>query len=153
MSDASAIQQKLNAYLRGSGAKRTRQRERILEVLLGMAGHPTIEELVGQVRVSYPRVGKATVYRTVLLFEEAGILQRHRLAGPQVRLELVSPAAEHHDHLVCLRCGCVVEFSDAVIERRQAELAQRHGFCISSHSHVIRGLCSSCHQGARSSSS
>jgi Fur family ferric uptake transcriptional regulator len=145
MSREQTIQQMLQRHLNAQGLKRTRRREQILEVLLSLPGHVTMEQLVGQVARVHPRIGQATVYRTVKLFEEAGILDRHRLQGAQPHFELVTPRADHHDHLLCVRCGRIFEFRDPVIEARQEALAAQHGLRILSHSHVIRGECARCH--------
>jgi Fur family transcriptional regulator, ferric uptake regulator len=139
-----AIRQQLEAHLAARGLKRTRQRAQILELLLGETEHLTMETLVGRVHRVHPRIGQATVYRAVRLFEDAGILARHKLAGSHDHLELQAPQAEHHDHLVCMACGRIVEFADPVIEAHQEALAAAHGYRLEGHSHVIRGTCPAC---------
>ncbi len=141
MSRTDTIQRQLQRHLNARGLKRTRQRERILTALLELPGHVTMEQLARHVALERPGIGQATVYRTVKLFEDAGILERHALQGAQVHYELVTPQGEHHDHLVCVTCGRIFEFSDPVIEARQEALAAQHGLRILSHSHVIRGEC------------
>jgi Fur family ferric uptake transcriptional regulator len=141
MSRADAIQQLLQRHLNVRGLKRTRQRERILEALLELPGHVTMDQLARRVASRHPGIGQATVYRSVKLFEEAGILERHSLQGGQPHYELVTPRDEHHDHLLCITCGRIFEFRDPVIEARQEALASQHGLRILSHSHVIRGEC------------
>ncbi len=141
MNPADAIQLQLQRHLAARGLKRTRQRERILRALLDLPGHVTMEQLARHVGQAHPGIGQATVYRAVKLFEDAGILVRHALQGAQVHYELVAPQAEHHDHLVCITCGRIFEFSDPVIEARQEALAAQHGLRMVSHSHVIRGEC------------
>ncbi len=144
MSHDQAIRDALTAHLRRQGLKRTRQRERILEVLLAAPEHLTMEQIVDRVRVAHPSFGQATVYRAVKLFEQAGILYRHTLSGALPHYELVAPRAEHHDHLVCTSCGRIVEFADPLIEERQIALAREYGFELMSHVHVIRGICEDC---------
>jgi Fur family ferric uptake transcriptional regulator len=122
MSPSDTIDSTLEAHLRARGLKRTQQREHILAALRDLGGHVTMD-------------------RTVKLFVEAGILARHALKGALVHYELVAPRAEHHDHLVCVTCGRIFEFTDPIIEARQEALAARHGMRVLSHSHVIRGEC------------
>lgn len=141
MSPDAPLEHTLRSHLQDRGLKRTRQRELIFAVLRRSEGHVTIEQLVDLVRHQHAGIGQATVYRTVRLFEEAGILVRHSLGGAKVHYELVGPEAEHHDHLVCTTCGRIFEFTDTVIEARQEALAAAHGMRLVSHSHVIRGEC------------
>jgi Fur family ferric uptake transcriptional regulator len=87
-------------------------------------------------------VGLATVYRVLTQFEGAGLVTRHHFEGGQSVFEL--NRGSHHDHLVCVRCGKVVEFVEATIEARQEAIARRHGFSIEDHSLVIYGVCPQC---------
>ncbi len=141
MSPSDTIDSTLEAHLRARGLKRTQQREHILAALRDLGGHVTMEQLVRHLAERRPGIGQATIYRTVKLFVEAGILARHALKGALVHYELVAPRAEHHDHLVCVTCGRIFEFTDPIIEARQEALAARHGMRVLSHSHVIRGEC------------
>ena len=87
-------------------------------------------------------VGLATVYRVLTQFEAAGIVTRHNFDGGHSVFELES--GEHHDHLVCISCGQVVEFHDEIIEQRQEELAKKMGFSLTDHSLNLYGKCSDC---------
>jgi len=141
MNRPSSIQRTLRSYLSAQGLKRTRQRELILSTLVELQAHVTMEQLAGRVRERHPKIGQATVYRAVKLFEDAGILMRHSLRGAQVHYELTAPDAAHHDHIVCVTCGRIFEFVDPEIEARQEALARRFGMRALSHVHVIRGEC------------
>lgn len=84
-------------------------------------------------------IGLATVYRSLMQFAESGILSKHNFDAGKAVFELT--ATHHHDHLICLRCGKIVEFIDASIEARQEEIAMQHGFLIEDHAMTIYGVC------------
>jgi Fur family ferric uptake transcriptional regulator len=131
----------LARYLEGHGLKHTRQREAVLEVFLEATGHITSEELFEQVRKRYPNIGHTTVYRTMKLLCEAGLaLERHFDDGV-TRYEI--PHA-HHDHLICTRCGQIVEFECRMIESAQDEIAERYGWTLLRHRHELYGHCPRC---------
>ena len=144
MTHERAIRDALEAHLAGRGLKRTHQREQILEALLHADTHLTMEQITTRVRDAHPRIGQATIYRAIKLFQETGILHRHALRGALPHYELVAPRGAHHDHLVCTGCGRIVEFADPIIEARQEALAKKHGFRLESHVHVLRGVCAAC---------
>lgn len=87
-------------------------------------------------------VGLATVYRVLTQFETAGIVERHNFEGGHSVFELNN--GQHHDHLVCVKCGLVEEFVDTVIEQRQKDIAENARFKITDHSLNIYGLCDAC---------
>ena len=89
-------------------------------------------------RARQSSIGYATVYRTMKLMAESGLAVEHKFAEGYLRYE---PAGEHHDHLICIRCGKIVEYEDDEIERLQDELAARHGFKVVGHRHEIYGDC------------
>ena len=93
-------------------------------------------------------VHRATLYRTLPLLEEAGIIRRVREKLDHWHYEHVV-GHQHHDHLLCARCGKVIEVASAAIEREQKRLCRRHGFEERSHSFIVRGLCARCRAGAR----
>ena len=122
--------------LRKVGLKVTQPRKRILE-LLEEAGnkHVTADDIYRVLMRAGDDVGLATVYRVLNQFEAAGLVVKHNFEGGQAYYELDS--GDHHDHMVCVETGKVVEFSNEEIERLQAEIAARHGFDIVDHSLVI----------------
>ena len=122
--------------LRKVGLKVTVPRKRILE-LLEEAGnkHVTADDIYRVLMQAGEDVGLATVYRVLNQFEAAGLVVKHNFEGGQAFYELDS--GDHHDHMVCVETGRVIEFSNTEIERLQAEIAAEHGFDIVDHSLVI----------------
>ena len=109
----------------------TGQRRTIARVLSESADHPDVEMLYQRAVVADPHISIATVYRTVKLFEEAGITQRHDFGDGRARYEEASD--EHHDHLIDVKTGKVIEFSNEAIERLQKEIAQKLGYRLVDH--------------------
>lgn len=125
------------------GLKSTKQRDIILDCFLSCHQHLTTEELYLNLKKIHPNIGFATVYRTLKLFAESGIAREIQFGDGQTRYEHMH-AGEHHDHLVCTRCGAIVEFENETIENLQCEIAARHGFKILSHKLELYGLCVTC---------
>ena len=134
----------LARYLEEHNLKHTKQRDVILEAFLSAGGHVTSEELYQRVRLEHPNIGYTTVYRTMKLLADAGLAQERHFDDGVTRYETEE---EHHDHLVCLRCGKIIEFECEEIETAQAEVATQHGFRILRHRHELYGHCSSCAAG------
>ncbi|PLY03730.1 MAG: transcriptional repressor [Desulfuromonas sp.] len=130
-------------YLRQQGLKNTSQRMVILEVFLNSNLHYSTEELYLKLRKSHPRIGYATVHRTLKLLAECGLASELNFGDGQTRYEPCR-GGQHHDHLVCTRCGKIIEFVEPRIEKLQEEVAERYGFKIMSHRHELYGLCSDC---------
>ncbi len=129
--------------LKKAGLKVTLPRMKILELLeSGQLRHQTAEDIYKTLLDQGEEIGLATVYRVLTQFEGAGLVTRHHFEGGQAVFELNE--GEHHDHLVCVSCGKVVEFVDEVIERHQQQIAQENGFEITEHSLIIYGRCSKC---------
>ncbi len=129
------------SYLSKQGLKFTRQRRAIAEVFFIAHGHMSLSEILVLAQQAEPSIGFATVYRTMKLLADGGFAEAHRFAeGGEVRYE---PAVEggHHDHLICIQCGRIIEYEDEEIERRQAAIAERLGFEVASHRHEIYGRC------------
>ena len=106
----------LARYLEEHNLKQTKQRDAILDVFLGATGHVTSEEIFNQVRSLHPNIGYTTVYRTMKLLCDAGLASERHFDDAITRYEI---AHEHHDHLVCMRCGKIIEFECAMIESTQ----------------------------------
>ena len=113
------------------GLRMTDQRRVIARVLSLAADHPDVEELHRRAHAVDPHISIATVYRTVRLFEEAGILTRHEFRQGRSRYEEASDA--HHDHLIDMKSGAVIEFVDDEIEALQAAIAKRLGYRLIDH--------------------
>ena len=130
-------------FIAEKGLKSTRQRDIILEAFLSTNRHLSIEELYLHLRGAHPTIGYVTVYRTLKLFAESGIAREFQFGDGQTRYEHVAEG-EHHDHLVCVLCGAISEFSNAAVEAIQEEIAASHGFIIRYHKMELYGLCSAC---------
>jgi Fur family ferric uptake transcriptional regulator len=116
---------------REQGLRQTGPRRIIMQVLSRVTDHPDVVELHRRVTAIDPTIAIATVYRTVNLLKEKGILERHTFADGRSRYE--TTGGEHHDHLIDIETGDVIEFTSPEIERLQEEIARRHGFRIVSH--------------------
>jgi Fur family ferric uptake transcriptional regulator len=138
-------QRALARYLEEHSLKHTKQREAILEVFLEAKGHITSEDLYQDVRARHPQIGYTTVYRTMKLLCEAGLAHEHNFDGT-ARFEI---AQEHHDHLVCTRCGKIIEFECEMIESAQTQIAASYGFRVLRHRHELYGHCADCQKGPR----
>jgi Fur family transcriptional regulator, ferric uptake regulator len=130
-------------FIAEKGLKSTRQRDLILEAFLVSDRHLSIEELYLHLRGANPTLGYVTVYRTLKLFAASGIAREFQFGDGQTRYEHVSQG-EHHDHLVCVRCGAIAEFSNDAIEAIQEEVAASHHFVIRHHKLELYGLCAAC---------
>ncbi len=129
--------------LKRAGLKATLPRLRILEILEGSPDrHVSAEDLYRALLAAGESIGLATIYRVLTQFEQAGLVIRHNFDSGSAVFELA--ASEHHDHLVCVRCGRVVEFVDETIEERQRMIAARNGFTMTDHSLIIYGMCPDC---------
>jgi Fur family ferric uptake transcriptional regulator len=137
------VQERVRAEAKKRGVRWTSQRQVIVEQFLLSGDHVTADELHGRSREVDPAIGAATVYRTLNLLVEVGVAQRVRFGGTSAAFEPVLGRA-HHDHLICLACGTVIEFEDAAIERRQADIAAKHGFALRHHRLELFGICPSC---------
>ncbi len=120
------------------GLKMTEQRRLIARVLSESDDHPDVEELYRRAALIDPRISLATVYRTVRMFEAAHILERHDFRDGRARYEEVPE--EHHDHLVNVKTGEVVEFQNEEIEELQRRIAERLGYRLVDHELVLYGV-------------
>ena len=120
------------------GLRITEQRRVIARVLSETSDHPDVEELHRRAAAIDAGISIATVYRTVRLFEEAGIIERHEFQGGRSRYETVPE--EHHDHLIDVETGRVIEFHDEALETLQAQIAERLGFRLVDHRMELYGV-------------
>ena len=125
-----------NNEIRSAGLKVTHARKRILEVLeTSRASHLSADDINRILIKNDDEVGVATVYRVLNQFVDAGICIKHNFDSGQAVFELTP--AHHHDHMVCVKTGKVIEFEDELIEKRQEELAKKSGYRIVDHSLVL----------------
>jgi len=125
------------------GLRRTVQRQRVLEVFLSTEKHLTVQELYDLVRKQYKGIGYATVARTVKLMCESGVCRQVDFGDGSQRFEH-KHGHEHHDHLICLKCGSFKEIYSPELEKIQERLVRKHGYVQESHKLDIFGLCPRC---------
>lgn len=133
--------ERFREFLTERGLKFTRQREAIAEVAFASESHLTLPELLERARALQSSVGYATVYRTMKLLAESGLVSEHHFAETGYSRYEVAHDGEHHDHLICVTCGRIIEYEDPEIERRQEATAAQFGFRVVSHRHEIYGEC------------
>jgi Fur family ferric uptake transcriptional regulator len=138
----------LQAYMDKKGLRSTDQRRLIVETFFRSENHVSIEELLARVRTKDPRVGYATVYRTLKLLTECGVANERRFGDGLTRYELADDST-HHDHLICLECGDITEFEEPRIEELQERVATKHGFRVRFHKHELYGVCPRCQAKGR----
>jgi len=132
--------------LKEKALKFTNQREKILETLYYSDEHLTPEELYQLIKEKYPELnaGIATIYRTLSMLEENDIVSSLSFGAQGKKYEL--GAKDHHDHMICTKCGEITEFVDEVIEERQHKIAEKFGFKMEDHSMQIYGICKKCQE-------
>lgn len=129
-----------NQELRKAGLKVTLPRIKILQILESAdPHHMSAEDVYKTLIEAGEEVGLATVYRVLTQFESAGLVERHNFDGGHSVFEFAR--GEHHDHIVCVDCGRVLEFTDSVIETQQEKIAKKLGFKIKDHSLYLYGEC------------
>lgn len=138
--------EQFKALLKKNVLKYTRQRELILKFLYENKEHYTPEEIYTLLKQQYPdiNVGIATVYRTLTLLEESGIVSSISFGSQGKKYEL--GLKKHHDHLICVQCGDIIEFYDDIIEERQIAIAEKFNFKMVDHSMKIEGICEDCQE-------
>ncbi|MEY3879787.1 MAG: hypothetical protein RIQ94_582 [Pseudomonadota bacterium] len=132
--------------LRNAGLKVTTPRIKILQILEKQVNerHLTAEKVYKILLSEDEEIGLATVYRVLTQFEAAGLVVRHQFEGGNSIFELAT--GDHHDHILCMKCGRVDEFSDEIIETRQKEVAQELGYELTDHGLYLYGFCPKCKQ-------
>lgn len=135
---AESKSQSLEDACLAKGMRMTDQRRVIARVLEAATDHPDVEELYRRASAVDPHISLATVYRTVKLFEDAGVIARHDFGAGRSRYEAIPD--EHHDHLIDLRTGKVIEFRNQDIERLQKAIAESLGFRLVDHRLELFGV-------------
>jgi Fur family transcriptional regulator, ferric uptake regulator len=135
--------EQLSTYLAGQGLKSTRQRDKILQVFVAAGRHLSAEELYLLIKKTDRGIGYATVYRTLKLLTLAGLAHERRFEDGVTRFEF-NAAEGHHDHLICIRCGRIIEFENEQIEALQRGVAKKNKFQVHSHKLELYGHCAGC---------
>ena len=120
------------------GVKLTEQRKIIAKVMSSSKDHPDVDELYKRVSNIDPKISIATVYRTIKLFAEVGIVTKHGFKGGKARYEELSES--HHDHLIDIKTGEIIEFVDDEIEKLQKKVADKHGYTLVDHKLELYGI-------------
>lgn len=145
--DVDGLRVRFAAYMKRKGLCSTTQRRLVTDTFFTAGGHSSIEDLVGRVRALDPRIGYATVYRTLKLLADSGLARAADFGDGRTRYEVARPH-EHHDHMICEQCGTITEFEDERIERLQREIAGEHGFRLRRHKLELYGVCRGCAKAA-----
>ena len=136
----------IKIYLKSKGYKLTAQRECILSVIIeNRDKHLTIDEIYDYVNKRNKTIGIATFYRTIVLFEELGVLSKLVFDGRVIRYELSSFDEEHtHHHLICVKCNKIMEVKEDLLEDLEKQVENKYKFEIIDHNLKILGICSEC---------
>jgi Fur family ferric uptake transcriptional regulator len=138
----------LEEFIAKKRLKSTKQRDIIFDEFFNYLGqHVTVEDLYEKIKRSHPRIGYATIYRTLKLFKECGLAFERNFGDGRTRYEPVKFEGEHHDHLICVGCGKIIEFANNQIESCSKQVARLNGFEVVNHKLELYGYCSSCREG------
>ena len=133
----------MKQFLKESGFKSTAPRRKILEVLENANNkHLSAEDLYSLLKANGEDIGLATIYRVLAQFETAKIVKKHNFK--EERCSVYELMVDRHNHLICKKCGKIIEFFDKVIENKLKEIAKQHAFKILEHSLCLQGICSNC---------
>ncbi len=132
-------------YIANNGLKHSRQREVILQYFLETGGHMTVDDLYRVIHRKHAEIGRTTIYRTLKLLCDAQLAESIELRDGLTRFEHRYKHS-HHDHMICIECGTIIEFVSPEIENLQDEIAEAYGFTIDSHRHQIFGVCQKCNR-------
>jgi Fur family ferric uptake transcriptional regulator len=130
-------------YLSRKRLRLTRERRTILDEMARIEGHFDADNLLAHFNRRGRRVSRATLYRTLARLVDAGLVHKIEMAEGQARYEMMV-GRHHHDHMICLACGTILEFESREIERIQEAICRRRGFRMTGHMHQIRGVCAAC---------
>lgn len=143
--DPHATSRLVDTYLARLGRSCTSQRRAILEVLVTVGGHMTVPVLHALASEKSPGISYSTVYRTLAQLSSSGIVRNHEFGDGGASYELASDS-EHHDHLICVVCSAVLEFSIPEMPILQRKIAVEYGFELTHQRHVLYGVCPECRQ-------
>lgn len=138
-----AIPQTFQERLGRKGLKLTRQREEILRALMAAERHLGVDEMYVALKKRDPAIGRATIFRTMKLLQECGLVAEVGAVNGSAKFELKADRP-HHDHMICIECSRIIEFQSPAMERFQDGAIRRHGFVALWHQHEIFGRCAAC---------
>ena len=131
----------LRNYIADQGLKNSKQREVVADAFFESGEHMKVDELLGIAREVDPKISQATVYRTMKLLVDCGLAEARHFNDGQARYEPSDAKGEHHDHIICVKCGKILEFVDPRIENLQDQVAEQFGFTITDHKMELYGYC------------
>ena len=134
---------KFEDFLKTKWLRFTPERLAILREIMASDGHFEADDIFVRLRGKKIRASQTSVYRTLNLLVEAGIVRKNPCDQMEARYETIF-GAKHHDHLICIRCGRMIEFQDGSIEKLQQKLASKHNFTVVGHRLVVSGYCDKC---------
>lgn len=138
-------------FIKNQGLRQSSQRDRIVKTFFNLKGHTSAEDLLVLVRTQEKRIGLTTIYRTLKLLTQCGLAVERKF-DRQVTTYEPAQLGQHHDHLICLECGRIIEFENKSIETLQEDVAQDHGFQIIRHILELYGYCRDCSPNPRKKS-
>ena len=141
--DVEQLRARLNDYMAHHGLRSTEQRRVVTEMFFSSEGHLSNEDLLEQVRLEEPKIGYATVYRTLKLLKDCGLAYERHFGDGVSRYE-VAWEDEHHDHLICIECQKIIEFENDNIEALQDKVASHYDFELVRHKLELYGICPEC---------
>lgn len=144
-----SVRRQFQDYLLTRGLKLTHQREEVLRCLMAAEKHLSLEDVYTLTKRRDPTIGRATVFRTLRLMQEGGLVAEVGSADNRARFELKADRP-HHDHMICVECGRIEEFESPMMERFQDEAVKRHNFAALWHRHEIFGRCAICQRPRKS---
>jgi len=144
MIDYLTLLEEFKQLIKKNSLKFTKQRELVLKILYDNDGHFTPEDIYNLIKSNYPdiTIGIATIYRTLTLLEESNMVNSLSFGSKGKKYEL--GLKDHHDHLICIECGRLIEFQDDIIEKRQEEISKKFDFKMTDHTMNITGICKDC---------
>ena len=134
------------SYIRANNFKSSKRRDLIFSHVSKTRGHFTADHIYQQMLKIDPAIGIATVYRTIRLLVDCGVLTEHTFGEKRGYFEINEINSRHHDHLICTSCGKIIEFQSDLIEDDKERIAAQYQFRIDSHKLEIFGLCNTCQQ-------
>jgi len=134
----------LKEMVKQKGLKFTKQRELIYSILLNSTEHLSAEEIFNLIKKEYPTnsIGLATIYRNLSFLEENNLIKAIKIKDGVKKYEINKN--EHHDHLICIKCGKIIEFFNEKIEKEQEKIAKEFGFSLTGHCMYLYGICKEC---------
>ena len=140
----SQLQLQYQNYLKTNNLKSSKRRDFIFDFIVQKKGHFTIDDIYQKLLVLDPDIGIATIYRTIRLLVDSGILIEQTFGEKKGYFEITNRQLSHHGHLICIECGKIIEFDNELFENHQKALKKNHGFKIHSLKLEVYGICKKC---------